>query len=97
MGSLEDIKMIIKKNRQYLIDRYQVSSLELFGSYGRGEEQSDSDVDLLVEFLAPIDLFDLIGLEQYLSDILGKKVDLVMKDALKPRLRERILKEAVEI
>ena len=63
----------------------------------RGEQKKDSDLDILVEFNETIDLFEFIQLENYLAEILGCKVDLVMKDALKPRIKDRILREAVSL
>ena len=65
-----------------LIVRYQVASLGVFGSYVRGEDQPGSDLDLLVEFLEPPSLFGFIRLENELSDLLGVKVDLVMKSVV---------------
>jgi predicted nucleotidyltransferase len=97
MVTIEQIRSTISRERKYLSERYHVGSLELFGSHSRGEPNEDSDIDLLVEFTDTIDLFDFIGLEQYLSDVLGKKVDLVMKGSIKPQLRERILREAVKV
>lgn len=72
-----------------------VRSLDLFGSVARGEARADSDVDLLVEFDHPIGLFHFFHVQQRLEAILGARVDLVMRDAVKPQLRERILAEAV--
>ena len=72
-----------------------VRSLDLFGSVARGEASTDSDVDLLVEFNRPIGLFHFFRVQQRLEEILGARVDLVMRDAVKPQLRERILAEAV--
>jgi predicted nucleotidyltransferase len=76
-----------------LIVRYQIASLGVFGSYVRGEEQPDSDLDLLVEFREPPSLFGFIRLENELSALLGVKVDLVMKSALKPGIGRHILEE----
>ncbi|MCD6134600.1 MAG: nucleotidyltransferase family protein, partial [Candidatus Omnitrophica bacterium] len=76
---------------------FKVKSLEVFGSYTRGEQTPRSDVDILVEFSTPIDLFEFIKLEDFLSEILDRKVDLVMKDALKARIKKRILQEAVSV
>ena len=76
-----------------LADRYQVASLGVFGSYVRGKEQPDSDLDLLVEFLEPPSLFEFIRLEDELSALLGVRVDLVMKSALKPGIGRHILAE----
>ena len=71
--------------------------MEIFGSYVRGSQKEGSDIDILVEFSDTIDLFEFIALENYLSDRIGLKVDLVMKDTVKPRIRERIFKEAVPV
>lgn len=73
-----------------------VRSLALFGSIARGEANADSDVDVLVD-LAPMGLFSEIHLEQYLSDLIGRKVDLVPRDSLKPQLRESVEREAVRV
>ncbi|HUA83102.1 MAG TPA: nucleotidyltransferase family protein [Bryobacteraceae bacterium] len=79
-----------------LCRRYQVRELSVFGSAARGEMRPDSDVDLLVDFLpgAKIDLLDHAGLMLDLSGLLGRKVDLVSKRALKPLIRDSILAEA---
>lgn len=73
---------------------YHVSSLEVFGSFVRGEEGPESDLDLLVTFDETPTLFRFVALENYLSDILGVKVDLVMKESLRPSIGRLILKEA---
>ncbi len=72
-----------------------VRSLDLFGSVARGEARPDSDVDLLVEFDRPIGLFHFTRVQRRLEELLGCRVDLVMKDAVKPQLRRGILAEAV--
>jgi predicted nucleotidyltransferase len=74
--------------------KYEVQSIEVFGSFVRGDEREDSDLDLLVTFDKVPTLFEFLELENYLSDELGIKVDLVMKDSLKPAIGERILEEA---
>jgi uncharacterized protein len=76
--------------------RYQVRELSLFGSAARGETRLDSDIDLLVDYFpeARPSLFDLIGMSSELSDLVGRKVDLGVKRALKPRYKDRILAEA---
>ena len=80
-----------------LTERYQVESLGVFGSYLRSEQRPDSDLDILVSFREPPGLLKFIELENYLSDTLGVKIDLVMKDALKPHIGQQILSEAVMI
>jgi predicted nucleotidyltransferase len=72
-----------------------VRSLDLFGSVARGEAGADSDVDLLVEFDQPIGLFHFFRVQRRLEEILGCRVDLVMRDAVKRQLRDRIFSEAV--
>ena len=73
---------------------FHVRTLEVFGSYVRGEERKNSDLDLLVTFDEVPTLFMFVALENYLSDSLGIKVDLVMKDSLKPAIGKYILEEA---
>ena len=79
-----------------LCQRYQVRELSLFGSAARGEMRPDSDIDLLVEFLpdAQVDLVDYAGLMLDLSRLVGRKVDLVSKNGLKPLIRNSVLQEA---
>jgi uncharacterized protein len=72
-----------------------VKTLDLFGSVARDEARPDSDVDFLVEFSIEATLFDLFHVQHYLEDILGCKVDLGTKSALRQHLREPVLQEAV--
>lgn len=72
-----------------------VRSLDLFGSVARGESGPGSDVDLLVDFDRPIGLFHFFRVQRRIEEILGSKVDLVMRDAVKRQLRDRIFAEAV--
>jgi predicted nucleotidyltransferase len=69
----------------------------VFGSYVRGEARQGSDLDVLVEFEEAPSFFEFIALEDHLSDLLGVKVDLVMKSALKPRIGQEILAEVVSV
>ncbi|MDI9591316.1 MAG: nucleotidyltransferase family protein [Acidobacteriota bacterium] len=81
-----------------LQDRYGVLSLGVFGSYARGQQKADSDLDVLVEFDdRPLSLFDFVRLENELSDALGIKVDLVERRALKPHIGQHILAEVIVI
>src|ERR1035437_415705 len=79
--------------------RHQIKELSLFGSAVRGEMRPDSDIGLLVEFMpeAKVTLFGHFDAEQELSELVGKKVDLVSKTALRGRLRNEILAEARSI
>lgn len=97
MRSLEEIKKIINEHKPILKERFKINSIGIFGSCVRKEEKEKSDIDILVDFYETIDLFEFVELEDFLSETLGVKVDLVMKETLKPRLKDRILKETVYI
>jgi hypothetical protein len=79
--------------RPELAGRYGVREIGLFGSVLRGEQTSESDVDVLVDFERPISLFRFAEMENFLADRLHEKVDLVMKSALKPAIGKQILQE----
>jgi predicted nucleotidyltransferase len=97
MKSLEEIKEIIRIHREELEGRYRVKSIAIFGSYVRGEEKEESDIDLLVEFNGPVSLLHMVSVENYLSDLLGMKVDLVPRKNIREELREVIIKEAIAV
>jgi predicted nucleotidyltransferase len=97
MKKIDRIMEKLRKNKPVVEKKYGVKNLEVFGSYIRGEQKKGSDLDILVEFHRTIDLFKYIELENFLSKKAGVKVDLVMKETLKPRLKDRILKEAVPV
>jgi len=88
--SLDEIKNILKKHEIELKEKYGIKEFGIFGSYLRGEAKEES-LDILVEFEhdAKIGLLDFVELENYLSDLLGVKVDLVEKFALKLRISKR--------
>jgi predicted nucleotidyltransferase len=88
---------ILQREMPSLALRYHVTSLGLFGSYVRRENRADSDLDVLVTFSQAPSLLRLIELENHLSDLLSVKVDLVMRDALKPGIGRRILAEVVPV
>ena len=92
-------KLLIKLREVFpsLKKQYHVRTMEVFGSYVRGEERPDSDLDLLVTFDETPTLFQFVALENTISDLLGIQVDLVMKDSLKPTLEKYILEEAQPI
>ena len=97
MRTLEEIKKILEKQKEILKQKYRVKEIGVFGSYVRDKTGKGSDLDILVEFERSIGLLKFVNLENYLCDILGVKVDLVMRDALKPRIGKHILKEVVYI
>jgi uncharacterized protein len=97
MDNLIKIKQKIKQHKKELEEKYKVKEIGVFGSCVRGEERKNSDIDILVEFIEPVGLFEFMDLEEYLEDLLGGKVDLVSKKALKPRIGQHILKEVMYV
>jgi uncharacterized protein len=92
----EEVLRILGANRTKL-KGLSVKSLSLFGSVARDEATDASDVDFLVDFEEghPTGLFEFFGVSQFLEDVLGCKVDLVMTDALRKEYRDEVLKEAI--
>jgi predicted nucleotidyltransferase len=82
-----------------LRDEFGVKELGVFGSYVTGRQRSDSDLDILVDFDEGhrLTMFEFVRLERHLSKLLGVKVDLVMKSALKPSIGERILAQVLPV
>ena len=92
---LEEIEAILKAHRRELEEKFGVKEIGIFGSYVRGEATEKSDVDILVDFYEVPSLLGFIELEEYLEDLLGIKVDLVMKSALKPKIGEHVRGEVI--
>jgi predicted nucleotidyltransferase len=95
--SLETLLEALRQQAPLLSERYGVERLEVFGSYVRNEQRKNSDLDILVTFRETPGLLTFIAIENYLSDLLGVKVDLVMKDSLKPAIGKNILREAIPV
>jgi hypothetical protein len=95
MLSLAEIKKRLQAQKPYLYEKYGVTEIGIFGSYVRGEQQSDSDIDILVTLTDPpsISLLDLVALQYYLSDLLEMEVDIAVKGNLRKRIGQRILSE----
>jgi predicted nucleotidyltransferase len=93
MKTINEIEKIIQSHKQELNEKYGLITIGLFGSYVRGDQDSKSDLDVLVEVRRPMGLVKFIRLENHLSQLLGVKVDLVTKKALKPHIGKRILQE----
>ncbi|MFV2067128.1 MAG: nucleotidyltransferase family protein [Pirellulales bacterium] len=90
---IDELRRILRQHLPLLRGRYGVESLGLFGSYVRGEAGPKSDLDLLVRFHQTPGLIRFVELENYLSDLVGLRVDLVMAEALKPNIGQRVLAE----
>ena len=99
MTDLAKIKQILQAQKPYLYHKYGVTEIGVFGSYVRGEQNADSDLDILISLTDPprISLLGLVSLENYLSDLLEMKVDVALKGNLKKRIGQRILQEAEAI
>ncbi len=95
--TLQSIKSELRRNANYIKNRYKAKILGIFGSYVRSEQTPTSDVDLLVRFFDGATLFDLVGLANFLEDSLLIKVDIVSERAIREELKEGIYKEIVEI
>lgn len=91
------IKKTLKENKLILEKKFKIKEIGIFGSYVRNEQEENSDLDILIEFYEPISFFTFIDIEEYLTELLGIKVDLVSKKALKPRIGKFILDELILI
>ena len=97
MKTIKDIEIIIKKNKIDLEKEFGLKEIGIFGSYVRGEHSQESDIDILIEIERPIGFIKFMRLENHLSKILGVKVDLVTRKALKPYIGKRILQEILYV
>lgn len=87
----------IKKKALPILKEAGVTRSSIFGSYAREEETKDSDIDFLVELPSGKSLLDFVELKLDLEDVLQKKVDLVEYDMVKPRIKDGILGEQIQI
>ena len=92
MTSLTHIKETLKSHKQRLTDKYGLSFIAIFGSYGRGQQTENSDIDILVEFKRPIGI-EFIDLANELERLLKIKVDLVSKKGVRPKYLKEIEKD----
>ena len=93
MMKLMEMKRALKSNKELLRQQYGVKEIGIFGSFARGEQKKKSDVDVLVEFEDMPDLIKFIELERKLQRLLGKRVDLVRKGAIREELKDSILRD----
>lgn len=94
---LNQVKNLLNQHRDLLRQKYHVENLGIFGSMVRGEVRPKSDLDMLVEFSKAPGLFKFIELEEFLSRVVGRKVDLVTKRALKPTISEDVLQDVLYV
>lgn len=94
----DEIIKILNAKLPYIQKNFYVKEIGLFGSFTRQEQKEQSDIDILVEIeKGHKDLFNFISLKEYLENLLNFEVDLVMKNGIKPRLKESILKEVIYV
>ena len=97
MKNIKEIVEILDSVKVDLIKKYKVKEIGIFGSYVKNNQNTNSDIDILVDFYEPITFFKFLELEEYLENILQIKVDLVSKKALKPFIGKNILQETTYI
>jgi predicted nucleotidyltransferase len=95
--SLETIKRQLCELKPVLKAKYNVETMAIFGSYARSEQTQKSDLDLLITFSKPYNIWEFIDVKEFLTKKLHVKVDLVPKDSMKPMLKDQILQEATPI
>ncbi|RKU07987.1 nucleotidyltransferase [Candidatus Poribacteria bacterium] len=92
---IEELKKNIIEKRDEIRKQYKAEIVAVFGSYARGDFHADSDLDLLVDMDPGASLFDLVGLQHFLEDRLGCKVDVGTRNSLREELRESVFREAI--
>lgn len=95
--NIDTVKNKIQKNLKFLEHSYKVKNIGVFGSVARGDNNQKSDIDILVEFSEPISMFRFIDLEDYLGEVVGRKVDLVTKKSLKAAISKEILADVIYV
>jgi len=93
----DEVLKTLRARRAELAKRFGVRDLALFGSFARGEERPESDIDILVEFDGPPTFDGYLELRDFLGALLGPRVDVVTVGALRPRVRERVMKELLRV
>ncbi len=99
MKTLEEIKQILREQQPHLRQRYGIQIVGVFGSYVRGEQTAESDVDVLIDLTTEsnLSLIGLIELEDQLGGLFGRKADIVIRENLRKRIGQRILAEVVPV
>ena len=96
---MKDLKNIEEKIKTSSLEltKLKVKTLSIFGSFAKQLATEKSDIDILVEFSEPVGFFEFLDVKYFLEELLETEVDLVTKDALHPRLKDNILKEAIRV
>ena len=94
---IAEIQSTIAAEKDEIRRKYRAEIKGIFGSYARGDFHADSDLDLLADFDEGANLFDLVGLQQFLEEKLGCKVDIVSRRSLRAELRTSVLNEMISL
>lgn len=95
--TLEEIKKLIYKHKEELERDYNAVNFFIFGSYARGEQTPNSDIDFLVEFKKPVGLMKHAGLKFFLEELFSKKIDIGTPNSLKKLIKQKVMKEAIKV
>lgn len=95
--TIDEIREIINQNKNIFEQNFSVNEFLLFGSYAKNQQTAESDIDLLVSFKKPVDMFEFIDLQDYLAKLFDKKIDLGTCSSLKKFIKDKILKEAIAL
>lgn len=93
--TIDEIRQILQNCKDYFEEKYFVDKFLLFGSYAKNLQTSESDIDLLVSFKQPVDMFEFMDLQDYLTKLFNKKIDLGTSNSLKKFIKDKILNEAI--
>jgi predicted nucleotidyltransferase len=97
MKNLNEIINLLSQQKNILEKDYYIKKIGIFGSYSRGEQTENSDLDILVDLIEPVNLLKLIKVENHIQEITGLKVDLLPRIDIREEIKENILKEVVFI
>ena len=97
MKSIQEVKKELELLKPILKKRFKVETIEIFGSYARGQQNETSDVDILVTYSQMVSFFTIYDLEKFLQKKIGVKVDVVSKKFLNPNIKDKVLQEAVPV
>lgn len=90
-----EVMSILREEMPYVKEHFHVSEIALFGSYARDEADAESDIDILMAFSKTPGMISFMKLEHYLTERFGVKVDLFLKNALRPNIGKYVLREAI--
>lgn len=95
MKTLDEISKLLEQHKSEFQKKYRLKEIGIFGSYAKGEQTENSDIDILVEFIDAPDLLTFLEFEGYIEKILGTKTDMVRKKAIRSELKDNILRDVI--